>query len=353
MTATMSSMERVLTALGHREPDRVPYFLSTTMHGAREVGVPLPEYFARPELVVEGQLRLQRRHRSDFLYGILYAALEVEAFGGDVVLREDGPTNAGRPILSDPGCIDLLEPPDVASSAPLQRALEVIRGLAEAADGAIPVLGAVVSPYSLPVMQMGFEGYLQLSWRDEARFWQLMRVNEEFCVAWANAQFAAGATAVGYFDPVASPTITAPEVYRRTGRIVATRTLARFAGPSATHLASGRCLPIVDDLVQTGTAMVGVSALEDLGQIKAQCAGRLAVVGNLNGIQMRRWTPTEAEAAVKDAIAAGGPGGGFVLADNHGEIPWQVPDEVLDAISAAVHRWGRYPLDWIGEEATG
>lgn len=44
-----------------------------------------------------------------------------------------------------------------------------------------------------------------------------------------------------------------------------------------------------------------------------------------------------------------GNGGGFILSDNHGEIPWQVPDEVLMAISEAVHKWGRYPLTWIDE----
>ena len=33
----MTSMQRVLTALGHREPDKVPLFLLTTMHGAKEM----------------------------------------------------------------------------------------------------------------------------------------------------------------------------------------------------------------------------------------------------------------------------------------------------------------------------
>jgi len=347
----MSCAERVFTTLGYAEPDRVPFFLTTTMHGAREVGVSLSEYFARPEHVIEGQLRMQRRYRSDFLYGILYAALEVEAFGGEVIHREDGPANAGRPILPDPGAIGSLEPPDVATSPPLQRALEVISGLAAAADGQIPVIGAVVSPFSLPVMQMGFEGYLRLMWLDERRFWDLMAINEEFCVSWGNAQLVAGATALGYFDPVSSSTITAPSVYRKTGKAVAMRTLSRIAGPTATHLASGRCLPVLDDIAGTGTAMVGVSALEDLAEIKARCTGKLAVVGNLNGIEMVRWTPAEAEANVKEAIRRAGRGGGFVLADNHGEIPLQVPEETLDAITAAVERWGRYPLDWVDEEA--
>jgi uroporphyrinogen decarboxylase len=103
---------------------------------------------------------------------------------------------------------------------------------------------------------------------------------------------------------------------------------------------------VIDLLAQTGTAAIGVSALEDLGEVKRACAGRLAVIGNLDGIGMRRWTPAEAEAAVKEAIAQGGPGGGFILSDNHGEIPWQVSEETLMAVAASVRKWGEYPLPW-------
>ena len=114
-------------------------------------------------------------------------------------------------------------------------------------------------------------------------------------------------------------------------------------------MASGRCLPIVDDLAKTGTAIIGVSVLEDLGALKAACKGRLTVMGNLNGIEMRRWTPEHAEVMVKRALAKAGRGGGFILSDNHGEIPWQVPEEVLMAISEAVHKWGQYPLEWVDD----
>ena len=50
------------------------------------------------------------------------------------------------------------------------------------------------------------------------------------------------------------------------------------------------------------------------------------------------------DASVCTAIAKAGRGGGFILSDNHGEIPWQVPEEVLSTISETVHRDGRYPL---------
>ena len=128
---------------------------------------------------------------------------------------------------------------------------------------------------------------------------------------------------------------------------VARRVLPRIKGPTATHMASGRVMPILGDIADTGTAIVGVSALEDLAELKAVAHGRVTLLGNLNGIEMRRWTPAQAEFAVKQAIANAGRGGGFLLGENHGEVPYLVPDEVLLAISAAAERWGRYPLDWV------
>jgi uroporphyrinogen decarboxylase len=40
-------------------------------------------------------------------------------------------------------------------------------------------------------------------------------------------------------------------------------------------------------------------------------------------------------------VAAAGPGRHFILADNHGEIPWQVPDRALLALAEAVRAHGR------------
>ena len=102
----------------------------------------------------------------------------------------------------------------------------------------------------------------------------------------------------------------------------------------------------MDDLAQTGSALVGVSAHEDLGRLKQAARGRLSLIGNLNGVEMRRWTVTQAEQVVKECIAKAGAGGGFILSDNHGEIPYQTPDEILMAVSEAVRKWGQYPLAW-------
>ena len=342
--ATMTAAERVGTALSHQEPDRVPFLLPVILQGARELGLSIEAYFSRAENVVEGQLRLREKLGHDGLFGFMYTAQEVEAWGGETVFIDSGPPNAGEPPITRQQ-VEALEPPDIEACPALQRVLRIIEGLRARAGDDVPILGVALSPLSLPVLQLGFVPYMDLLMERPPAFEHLMRVNEEFCVAWSNAQLAAGATAISYTDPVSSCSIIPPHLYRETGHPIACRTLARFNGPAATGFASGRCLPILDQVATTGTVGVSASVNEDLRQIKDACRGRLTIMGNLNAIEMRRWTPAQAEAKVREAVAAAGEGGGFVLTDNHGEIPWQVPDEVLLVIADAVRRWGRYPLD--------
>lgn len=199
-------------------------------------------------------------------------------------------------------------------------------------------------------MQLGFDRYIELFYERPDMLERLLQVNEEFCVEWANAQLAAGATAICFFDPVASTSMVPRDLFLKYGLPVAKRVIARLKSAVAMHFASGRCLPILEDIMRTGALAVAVSAYEDLRELKAVCRGKLALIGNLNAIEMRRWTPAEAEAHVKECIARAGRGGGYILSDHHGEVPWQVPDETLLAIAEAVNCWGRYPLDWIEKE---
>lgn len=340
----MTSMERVLTTLGHLEPDRVPLFLLLTMHGAKELGLSIREYFSRADYVVEGQVRLQQKYGHDCYYGFFYAPREFQAFGGEVIFVDDGPPNSGEPLIRDLANLDQITLPDIKKAPVLQDVLKTIHLLHKKAAGDIPVLGVVVSPFSLPVMQIGFENYLELIYNQRELFWKLMQVNEAFAVQWANAQFAAGATAVAYFDPLASPTILPREIYLETGRQIAKRTIAKLNGPTATHLASGRTLAVIDDLAQTGTGAVGVGFSEQLWQIKRASRGKLTVIGNLNGLEMHRWSREEIFCRVREAIFGAAPGGGFILSDSHGEIPWQVTDEQLRALSDAVREFGNYPI---------
>lgn len=342
--SSMTSLQRVLTTLQHKEPDRVPFFLFLTLHGAKELGLSIQEYFSKAEYVVEGQLRMHKKYRHDCLYTFYYAALEIEAWKGETIFFEDGPPNAGAPILSNLEQIQQLVPPILSESPCLLKVLHTTQALKHQVKEDVPIIGVVMSPFSLPVMQLGFDKYLDLIYFHPDLFEHLMRVNEAFCIDWANAQLEAGATAICYFDPVSSPTILPRELYLKTGYAVAKRTLPKIKGPTATHLASSRAFPILEDLMQTGTHIIGVSQQDDLALVKKTVKNRVSILGNLNGLEMRNWSKPETEKIIKNALLKGGPGGDYILADHHGEIPFQVPEDVLLNISEAVHKWGGYPL---------
>jgi uroporphyrinogen decarboxylase len=294
-------------------------------------------------------MRLLDKFRGDCVCPSYYLACEAEAFGAETIFIDDGPPNCGQFVLRSAEDIDRLEAPSIEAHACLSRQLETIRLLKARVGDAVPIICEMISPFSLPVMQMGFDRYIELIYEQPERFARLMAVNQRFCIDWANAQVAAGATAIAYADPLASTTSLPRDLFLKTGYPVAVHTLAAIKCPTIMHLASGRGLPIAGDIVAMGAAGVGVSTLEALSDWKAAVGNRLTLLGNLNGVTMRRWSAADAEHEVKQAIAAAGRGGGFILSDNHGEIPWQVPDEVLLAIRAAVDRWGRYPLDWLDQ----
>lgn len=344
--ATPTAAARLAAALGGREADRVPFVLPATMHGARLLGVPLPEYFGSAELVTRGQLRLRELLGHDALSCSLCAAAEVEAFGGEVLLFDDGPPNAGEPPLRSAADIERLRPPTPGDFPMLRRTLEVASALRERVGDAVPIMGGAVAPFSLPALQVGLGRWFEMLHDAPALAERLVRVNEAFCASLGNALLSAGAGSVGLGEPLASPSMFPRERYRELGLPALRRTIAAIRGPVAIGTASAPCGAVAADLAGAGAVAVVVSASDDLAAVKRRLEGRAAVVGNLDGLRMRRWSAADAEQAVRRALAAAGPGGGFVLSEHHGEVPFQVPQDVLVAIAEAVRRWGTYPLTW-------
>ncbi len=343
----LTSLDRVFTTMGHNEPDRVPLFLSLTIYGAKELQIPIREYLSCAENVVRGQLLMREKYKHDNASAFFYGTVEYEAWGGEVVFRDNGPPNSTEPILRSIQQISHLEIPKFHEQPCLRKVLEATKLLREYLGVSAPIVGVVISPFSQPVLQLGFEQYLQLLYFDRDSFNMLMRVNEEFCVNWANAQLGAGATAICYFDPLASPTIIEKELYMETGYPVARRTLKRIKGPTAVHLASGITLPVMDEIINTGTSGLGISSKDPLDKIKESAREKVCLIGNLNALDMVNWLPGQVEERVKSLIAGAGPGGGFILSEDSGEIPWSVSEDILMEISEAVQRWGNYPLHWV------
>lgn len=339
----MTSRERINAAMNFQAADRVPFALSLTMHGAKELGMSLPEYYRKASNIVEGQIRMQERYGHDVLLAYLYTALDYQIFGGrNLVINEEGPFNAGEPIITGLSQIKNLEKPEIAASPEAVKLVTVIEGLREKKGHAVPIMGAVTSPFSMPVMQLGFERYLELLFQGGPLFWKLMDINTEFCAELANLQFSAGADVVAYVDPVLSPEIVSEDL-QEYGLKTAERVLSRFSGAFVIHFASARMSTCLERLLPMNPAGLGISFKDDLSYCKEKCTSKAVIVGNLNALEMVSWSQQETITKVRDKLREGAPGGGFILSDNHGELPYRLPEDTIAEVAETVKTYGQYP----------
>lgn len=342
----MNSFQRVITTLSHEEPDMVPVFPFLTLHGSKELGLTIKEYFSDYKNIVEGQKRLYNKFKSDCILGFTYAGKEVEAFGGDVVFFEDGPPNAGEPVIKGLRDIETLQIPAINDCRALQMPLMILKTLSETYKGRVPIIGGVISPLSLPVMLMGFERWLETMFEDPSAAYAFTLKLKDFTIDWANAQFYAGADAIGYFNPFASSEILTREMFLKFDM---SREIVRYIkGPVIFGAVGAAVTSNLDLLSDTGFVGIMVSCRDNIDEIKKRLSSkRVSVVGNLNNVSMIEWTPETMENEVKQCIKQGGKGGGYIVSDQHGEIPYQLSDEVIHSMVESARKWGKYPLDWI------
>lgn len=109
----------------------------------------------------------------------------------------------------------------------------------------------------------------------------------------------------------------------------------------------GNIVGLLDDLIDAGVEVlnpVQVAAFRDPAEVKARFGHRLSFWGGID----TQWalpygTPEQVREEVKLRIHQFGPGGGFVAAPVHNIQPDVPPRNVL-ALSEAVREWGLYPL---------
>ena len=100
------------------------------------------------------------------------------------------------------------------------------------------------------------------------------------------------------------------------------------------------------DLVDLGIA--GLHPLEkgamDMPAVKKEYGDRICLLGNVDLNILGLGTPGDVDEEVRQLIASVGPGGGYVVTSGN-SLAGYVKPENARALSQAVQRYGRYPLE--------
>ena len=119
------------------------------------------------------------------------------------------------------------------------------------------------------------------------------------------------------------------------------------AGIKVVYHSDGDVTEIIDGLIEAGVDALNPiepTAGMDLAKIKKRYGRNLVLVGNVDPNIMTIGEPTEVEADVKRCIRDAAKGGGLFIDSGAGELmPW-FPVENIEAMCRAVHEHGRYPV---------
>lgn len=320
---------RLVKALQHQEPDRVPYveFQATSKR--------VYEYVLESELEVEPALA---------------------ALGGVPVSPEEHVEFAGRLGMDAVAChfawnsrsatVDTVEPPPslAAQISYLERYLRATQGtqvgvIASFGGFFHPAFRAVGLPEDsqlLPGVRSQLEAQMDIILQRQGH---VMRV---IC-----DRFADDLAAVRIDDEIAdrSGLLLPLEVFRS----LFMQRMERFVAPAKDHgkfmlVHTGgkldQALPILHELGFDAVHPVD-TGINDMFVLKELWAGRLALVGNIGADLLAKGSRDEIEEQVRVCCTRLGPGGGYVLSSS-GTALDDVPPWAFVALAQAVHKYGRY-----------
>lgn len=350
----MTSLERVMTTLDHRIPDRVPVDLHNFLTAVHHAGLPLGEALQDGELMAESQLTYWRDFGHDVLLVENGVIAEAQACGCEAAYPVDQPPDLRSHILAEglDRVLDL-EVPDPFTTPPMCEVIKAVRILRREIGDRVFIMGrADQGPAALFAALRGYEQFIVDLRLDEEP--ELIRATLDYCTRvhrrYAEALRDAGAhgTSMGG----AGVDFIGPNLHREfchpySREVI--QAVGSSAFPFSLHIC-GDATPILDDMVATGAQMLELDYKTDMRIAKSALRGRSTFVGPVNPVTIWGGTPDQVIAAARDAIEILAPGGEFILGPGCA-LGLDTPDANVHALIETAHRYGVYRADGSLERA--
>jgi uroporphyrinogen decarboxylase len=350
MADTMTSVERVETVLRGGIPDRVPVDLHNFLMTAQASGRPFPEYFQSGEAMAEGQIQAWHEYGHDVLVLENGTAALAEACGAGVEYMDNTAPVSFTPAIHSLDEVDKLVLPDPYTAHPLKENLKATRLVAQAIGQQAFIMGrADQGPFSLASMLLGIEEFL-LALGNKAngpKLHRLLAFCEEVVYRYAVAQMEQGAHMTSIGESLSGPDVCSPKTYREYEWGYARRLTERLRARQirlAYHIC-GNATRIVNDMTDTGAAVLELDYKCDLPAIKAATRGRATILGVIDPSEvLARGKPEVVAQKVREELAVLAPGGGLILGPGCA-LPPKTPPANVHALVDTAHRYGRYSTD--------
>ena len=345
----MTSLERVMTTIEHRIPDRVPVDLHNFLPAVRHAGLPLDQALQDGEMIAESQLKYWRDFGHDVLLVENGVVAEAQACGCEAEYRVDQPPDLLTHILAD-GLERVigLEVPDPNTTHPMCEVIKAVRILAREVGDRVFIMGrADQGPAALFGALRGYEQFIIDLELDEQP--ELVRQTLDYCRR-VHQRYAAAlkdAGAHGTSMGGAGVDLIGPRLHRAfchpSSRDVI-QAVSDDVFKYSLHICGDSTL-ILDDMVATGAQILELDQKTDMRIAKAKLRGRATFMGNVSPVLLWGATsPSAVDDASREAIEILGPGGEFILGPGCA-LSLDTPEDNVHALVEAAKKYGRYRPD--------
>jgi len=344
----MTSYDRVMTSVKHKEPDRVPFMPFAQTFTAKFAGIPFSAYVSKAEKFVEGQMKAYRAFGWDALCFSSDVGIYAGALGSKVEFPYDDVPRVVKPILNHTTMykdFQKLKIPDLTKAGRLTESIKAIELAKKEVGEEVPIIGWTEGP---------FQGVTLLSGADPMSFFYILDHVDEFkeILDWytdfeievAKAMYEAGADIIGVGETAAyfmSPTFFKQFCLEPEKK--ACHAIKKLGMIPLIH-----CCGYVPQCVHFSKETNPGGAIQfdyqvDLAWAKELLRGEVTIMGNLNYHKHTIADPKQVsdDCAKKLKIAA--EGGGYWLAFGC-EIPRELPVDNMKAIMRTLKTSGKYPI---------
>lgn len=344
----MTSFDRVMTSVKHKEPDRVPFIPFAQTFTAKFAEIPFSAYVSKAEKFVEGQLKALRAFGWDAVCFSSDVGMYAEACGAKIDFPYDDVPRIVKPVLSHTSLYNdfkNLKMPNPMKSGRLTESIHAIEMIKKELKGEIPIIGWTEGP---------FQGVTLLTGADPMQFFYILDHPDEFneILDWytdfeievARAMYEAGADIIGIGETAAyfmSPNFFNQFCLKPEKR--ACNAIKKLGMVPLIH-----CCGYVPQCIHFSIETNPGGAIQFDYQVNLTWAKQLlkekvTIMGNLD---YNKLTNSDIKQVYDDCtrhIQIAAEGGGYWLAFGC-EIPRELPYQNMRAIIRATKKSGRYPI---------
>ncbi len=348
LKSEMTSYDRVMTSLKHKEPDRVPVMPFAQSFSAKFSGIPFSVYCSKAEKIAEGQLKVYNTFGWDALCFSTDAGLYAGACGAKIDFPHDDIPRIAEAVLKHGSMYEDFKNLDMPDPMNTGRLTETIKGIEIAKKKVgedVPVIGWTEGP---------FQGVSLLAGADPMQIFFIMDHPDEFkeILDWyadwqieiARAMYEAGADIIGAGESAAY--FMSPKFFERFAlepEKKACSKITKMGLPVLIHCCGyvPQCIKYVMETNPGGAIQFDYQV--DLQWAKNLIGDKVTIMGNLNYNKLINASPKQMYEDCVKHLKIAGKGGGYWLAFGC-EIPRDMPPENIRAMVRAAKSVGKYPI---------